>query len=229
METLRKHKKEIIISLVTSIILFCLEPLLNFLGKIFVRTIILISDTFSNYYYTLVAQNDPNTFAAWNNFLLIAIILIILFGYISYIVGRKRELKERIERMQKKIAISKEFLKKEETADEKSKVNILSEIAAFENDANQIQESLSKLDNKFLTLYIMSFFLMALLFTNYALIEAISSENVEFRNDIIKIAPYSSHLEIKLIQAKWVSMKNKDDYRIIKNRIADIKKKNKIE
>jgi predicted PurR-regulated permease PerM len=229
METLRKHKKEIIISLVTGIFLFYVQPVLNFLGEIFVRTFILLSDTFSNDYYTSVAKNDPNTFADWSNFLLIIIISIILFYSISYIGSRRKDLKKRIEKTLKDIASSKERLTKNETEEEKSKDEILKELATFEDDATQIQESLSKRDNKLLTLYILSFFLMVLLFTNYALTKAISSENVEFRNDLIKIAPCSNDTEIKLIEAKWVSMKNKVDYRKIKDTIEDIKKKNKIE
>lgn len=229
METLRKHKKEIIISLVTGILLFYVQPALNFLSELFVWTFILISDTFSSNYYTSVAKNNPNTFAEWSNILLIIIISIISFSSISYIGSRKSELKKRIAKTLEDIARSKERLANKETEKEKSKEDILKELAILEDDANQIQESLLKRDNDLLILYVMSFFLMASLFTSYALTKAISSENVEFRNDLIKIAPCSSDPEIKLIQAKWVSMKNKADYRIIKDRIADIKKKNNIE
>lgn len=229
METLKKHKKEIIISLLTGIFLFYVQPVLNFLGDLFVRTFILISDKFSNDYYTSIAKNDPNTFADWSNFLLIIIISIILFYSISYIGSRKKELKKNIERTLKDIARTKNRLAKKETEEEKSKEEILKELESLEDNSKQIHESLLKRDNKLLSLYILSFFLMVLLFTNYAITKSVTSANVEFRNDVIKIAPYINENEIKILEAKWTSMKNSIDYDLIKKNIQDLKNKNKIE
>jgi hypothetical protein len=56
-----------------------------------------------------------------------------------------------------------------------------------------------------------------------------SFENVVFKNDIIKIAPFTDEINIKKIQAQWTMMRNKEDYQKVKQIVSEIKKKNNIE
>jgi hypothetical protein len=230
METIKKHKKEIIISLITGIFLFYVQPALNFLGDLFIKTYIVLSDTFSNDYYSSIAKNDPNTFADFSNFLLIIILSIILLYSIFYVDGKKRELKKRIERTLDDIVRAKKSVSDPaKNEEEKSREKFLEEIEALETNATQIRDNLFRRDNKLLSLYIMSFFFMALLFTNYAMKKSIFNANLEFRNEIIKIKPFISDEQLKTIEAKWVSMKNKTDNDQIIKLMKDIKLKNAIE
>lgn len=229
METLKKHKKEIIISMLTGIFLFYVQPVLNFLGDIFVNTFILLSDKFSNDYYISIAKNNPNTFADSSNFLLIIIISIILFYLIEILVNKKNELKKRIEKTLSDIARTKGRFNEPESVEQKSKEEILKELAKLEDDSIQIRDSIYKRDNNLLSLYILSFFLMILLFTTYAINKSVENSNVEFRNNLIKIAPYTDEEQINIFKAKRVSIKNKCDYDSLNKYIQEIKDKNKIE
>jgi hypothetical protein len=229
METLKKHKKEIIISLITGVFLFYVQPILSFLGDVFVRTFIWVSDKFSNDYYSKIARNDSNAFSDSNNLLLIFLIIGMVFYSIIYIRNKKNELKKRIEKTLRDIINNKSNLQNEEIKEKKSKEDILKELGVLEEEATQIRESLFRRDNRLLSIYILSFFMVIVLFTNYAITKAVDGENVDFRNTLIRIAPFVDESEINKIKADWVKMKNKTDYSVIIKKIEGIKRINKLE
>jgi hypothetical protein len=211
---LKRYKSNFIINgVIITIVFYPIQFLLDFLGNLFIQNVILISEILSNNYYTQIAKNNPNTFTDWISFFLIIIFLTLLFALISYLEISKNQLKQKFDKkINKQLPLSEEIL--------------LEEIKNTEEHLTKIQESLSKKDN---SLYIMSFFLMILLFINYAWMKGVASENVNFRNDIIKISPWADETELKLIKSKWASMKNKNDYVSVTETIQNIKKKNNIE
>lgn len=59
-QTIKENKITIIISLIIGILIFYLQPLLTFVGTQIVNLFVTVSTKFSNYFYQLIAQNDPN-------------------------------------------------------------------------------------------------------------------------------------------------------------------------
>ena len=228
MNIFKRYKKEIVISLLTGIFLFYIQPILNFLGDNFVRFFIFVSDKFSNNYYTSVANDDSNTFADSTNFLFVFLIGVGLFYLIFENVKMKAELKIKVEKVLKTISETKNKLQRV-SKEEKSKEEILKDLETLEESATNIKGSLFRKDKLLISSYILGFFALILLFTSYAFTKSVYNEDLNFRNNIIKIAPFVNDGEIKQIKANWASMKKKSDYEVIITRIKELKKTNKID
>ena len=230
MEILKNSKKEIIVSLLVGIFLICIQPLLNWLGDSFVWLYLLISDKFSIEYYTSIARNDPYIDSNINQYLLILIIATILLAYIIYYNNKGKAMKKRIGYELKEIKNTADSFNQSKSKQEKNKEEILIELMDKEETLKFQKERFSKRwKNYILFLIIYSIFFVSVLLANLAIRRSVASENIEFRNNLIKVAPYTSEFELKLIQSKWASMKNKSDYDIIKKNVQDLKNKNKIE
>jgi predicted PurR-regulated permease PerM len=209
--------------------LFYIQPLLAYLGSKFIDKCILVSDTFSNYYYKSVALNAPNAFSALSYLLLVLFYSICISVTIIYLREERNDLKKKIKRNLKDIASLKAQIKPTETVEEISEEARLIELDKIEAEENEILESVSKKGISLVTMYILSGFVVLFLFYTFAIKLVVSSENVVFRNDLVKIAPYITDNEIKTIQAKWTMMKNKADYEDVTFIVSEIKKNNKIE
>src|SRR6266498_2218750 len=128
MNTLKKHRKEIIISLITGVFLFYVQPLLNILGSAFVRTFVLVSDKFSNVYYTSIALNDSNASSDLSNFLLTIIITFILFYMIFHLREKEKDLVKKISKILDQIPELKGRLNEPESEKGRSKEALLKEL-----------------------------------------------------------------------------------------------------
>jgi len=141
--------------------------------------------------------------------------------------------KDNIDKKVKKSILHIKTLKEELKPNKlEKKVNVkeeLQRIVKTETDLIKIGENVSKLKNYLIVLYISSSFLILILFYHYALNTSVSSDNLKFRNDLIKITPYVSDIKINTLHAKWTLMKNKSDYDNINDEIRQLKIKHKIE
>lgn len=226
MNTIKKYRREIFISIATGILVLYLKPLLDSFGSVLISTCILVSVTFSNYYYTSVALNDSNAFIDLTYLLLIELSLLIIFYGIVNSINPKKAVEELIQKTLKKNSELKVQILQPELKVEKSREERLKELEAIDKEIKQADKDMKSIMR---TLYILWFFLGIFLFTSYAFTKTVSSENVVFRNDIFKIAPFTNDIEIKEIQAQWTSMKNKRDYENVTKIVSEIKKNNKIE
>lgn len=226
------HKTEIVISLITGMLIFYLQPLLGYLGNYFVKTILFISDKFSNYYYQSISKNDTNIFSEMNSIILNYFISIFFIGFIIYFREKRKKLQSDIDDSLSSISKTKEKLE-ELNSDEnkksiKSKEELLEEITVFVESTKSMRDSIYKKDNYTIFLSITSAFLILLLFSTNAINSSISKENLIFKNDLIKIAPYTSDSVVIKIRSDWARIENSKDFDHIKKNIENLKKNNKI-
>jgi ABC-type multidrug transport system fused ATPase/permease subunit len=222
MKTLMKHKKEFIISLITAVVVFYAQPILNFLGDFFVNILLMVSKSFSNYYYTSIAMNDTNAFASWNNYLLILIIFVIVGRFIAD--GRLLQNKNRknIEHTLKTIEENISELILEKPKENKNRDDLLKDLNNLKNETIQTQKYILKTDKIFRPFCIFIICIVLFFFAHYAVQKSVSSANVGFRNNLIKIAPYIMDSERKMFESKWALMKNRADYDEIQKSIINI-------
>lgn len=223
MKTFKTYKRENIVALVIGIFLFYTQPILDYLGKLFVQAFLLTIKSFSNFYYISVSQNNNTAFSSHNNFLLIIIFSLIIFFYILDIKEKKKSLMSEIDNIFKEINRLEERITRKERENLLTEEEILINITTLKEENVKNHERISKYNKLFIMFNILSYIFILLLFYNHAINMAIASENLKFRNDIIKIAPWTCETELKTIEAKWASMKNKYDYKVIKGTIESIK------
>jgi len=228
MKLLKKHGTTIIISLLIGVLLFYLQTPLKLIGDEFINTLNFISNSFSNLYYESVGLNDPNTYESSNNLLLIFVLTIGLFGAIRYLTHEKNKIKEKLSEIQSSINSIKGEIQPTKQEVEISEAEMFTMLKETEERVNLSTKTISKADNLIIMLSIVSLFMVALLYYNYAVMTSVTTENVNFRNDLIKVAPYTDEKEIKTLQAKWTMIKSKADYESIKGDISKLKRTNKI-
>lgn len=97
--------------------------------------------------------------------------------------------------------IFKEINRLEERITRKERENLLTEeeilinITTLKEENVKNHERISKYNKLFIMFNILSYIFILLLFYNHAINMAIASENLKFRNDIIKIAPWTCETE----------------------------------
>ncbi len=228
MEPLVKYKKEIIISLITGVFLFYIQPALSFFGDLFISSIVSVSDSFSNAYYQAIAINDESQFASWTTYLLTLAIVFALFMFSTRLRDNRRKLEGDIEHWLHTLTQYRERLNKpiEEYVIEEQNIkkeDILKDIDDLELKIGASKDKMNLGNKRLLTLYIMVFFMALLLFSNYAFYKAVTKENNTFRNEMIKLAPSVDEIEILKLKASWASMRNKQDYEVVNETIEQLK------
>lgn len=229
MELVKKHGTTILISLCIGIFLFYIQTPLKLAGDSFIKFLTFTSNNYSEFYYQSVGLNDPNALSNTSNFILIIILFILLVAVNMYSYMTKKNLDKKVKKTIQSIKTLKEELQSNKSDKKVNAKDTLQEITETETTLNKIDENLSKLKNLLIGAYISSSFVIVILFYNYAVNTSVSSDNLKFRNDLIKITPYVTDNEIKTIQAKWTLMKNKSDFDNITDIISQLKNKHKIE
>lgn len=227
-----KHKREIIISLITGIFIFYIQPFLEYLGNQFVKTFLLISDKFSNNYYQSISKNNATLFSEWNSFLLNYFFSIICIVFIVYMLDKRKKNQSNVD--ETIISIRETKGKIEEINSEKkdiavkTKEELLSAIIELEKKANSLRDKVNKRDNKIIFISIITGFLIVLLFSNHAINTSISKQNLIFRNDLIKIAPYTNDSVIIKLKSDWARIENFKNFNAVKMNVETLKKNYKI-
>jgi len=229
MDMIRKHKKEILISLLTGIFLFYVQPILSYFGDVLINGVLLISDTFSVMYYKAVAKNDPNAYGEWTNFLQIYFLAFLMLYFVQSIRDKKRDYKRKIESNLRRVGLNREKLKRaSETRTqeeiEKEKEELTKEMDVLEADIIALKDRVEKRDTKLMMGYILSAFVVVLLFSNYAMTKSVINENTNFRNELIKLEPFANETELKILRADWVEMKSKTDYNRVIEKLNSLQK-----
>lgn len=214
MRLIKKHLSTILISLLVGIILFYAQPVLSYLGNEIVNLFILTSVGFSNYYYKLVAKNDPYVFDEMNNYLLVLAFLLTMFFFLAETYRTKNQLKKKINELLNSIQDMRNRLNGSTTEkkDKMDKEEMLSDIKQFEEQLTNQKESAEKRDKLLIAMVILQVFFGIILLSNYALNKSILKENIDFRNRQIILSPYLEQSEINKINSQWYLMENSDDY-----------------
>lgn len=217
MNLIKKNLSNIIISLIIGILTFYLQPILEYIGKVVVNYFNLASDTFSNYYYSIVAENDPYTFEGLTNYLLILLFgIVLLLIYITFsrlIHGQELKIQSRIKEIGRQKKFTEKATKDEGVTDEEFWTNI----RKMENIS---QNSLLIIDNnkkRLKLMIIITAVLMIVLLSNYAFKITVTTENTKFRNKTIILLPILGQEKINELKSSWALMENSNDY----NRIIE--------
>lgn len=232
MKKILQHKKEIIISLITGIFIFYIQPLLEYLGTRFVWSFLFISEKFSNSYYQAISNNDLNAFSEWNSFLLNYLFSILSVIFVLYIINNRKKLQADINKTISSIIETKQQIEKIDSDETDNKTQTIEEILLsvtnLEAKAIFLKEKITKKDNNVIIISITTVFFIILLFSNYAINTSISKQNLIFRNDLIKIEPYIDNSIITKFKSDWARIENSKDFDIVKAKIDFLKKTYKI-
>jgi len=223
---IKKHKKEILISLVTGIIIFYFQPLLTYLGDTIIGWVLTISKTFSNGYYKSVAENDPNLFSDDVNLLQIYCMIYLGLYWIGSLQTKRERFKRKIENMLSSINNLKERLNNIDSKESfKSKDDLSKGLNASEARVLGLRESFEKGKRAVTIAYVGVIVIFLLLAAKYTMAVSVSGLNLKFRNETMKVAPFVDDIEIKKLQSRWVQMESKDDYEGIIKDLTNLRKK----
>ena len=210
-QAIKENKKSIIIALIIAITVFYMQPLLTFIGTQIVNLFVSMSNKFSNYFFQLVAENDPNLISNY-----IASLIVLVFWWVGMDVFMKPW--EAIKDAEKKVIRFERQIKGSETDLKKEEINIESEIAELKAMLRK-----RKVRSKFIIiLSVLIFFYFSF---KHGIYSEVNLENVSFQNRLTVLAAHLSDNETKQLRAKWVQMKSANDYKQIKNAIAGYYKK----
>jgi hypothetical protein len=67
-----------------------------------------------------------------------------------------------------------------------------------------------------------------MLSTTYFTLSSIAEKNLNFRNDITKLIPYTNDSLINRIKSDWARIENSSDFNQIENKIDSLKNSNSI-
>jgi len=199
---IKENKKAIIISLVGGIIVFYSQPLLIFVGAQLVNLFVSISSRFSNYYYQLIAQNDPNLITDHVAFVITAFSYFGLMYLIISIAESVRDGKRKLAELERIIKGGK-----------KEEIDVESEMP-------KLRKNMRMLKGAAIAVIIVSVLFYFFLAFKQSLYSEVNFKNVSFQNRLIVLSVHLSDNEIKQLRAKWVQMKSADDYKQIMNSIA---------
>jgi hypothetical protein len=224
-----KHKREILISLVTGLAVVYIIPLINAVGEFLVQLFLSISDKFSDYYYTKVSLNYENEFSEANNMFLIFLFVLAIFSInmktrnimlksrrsINKLAGKVKQARE--EREEKNnLTLSKEEL-------ERKKEDLLNKMVENEDRILALQNETLKKDYFFSFVLIVNALIFIFFFSNFIVKKSVSNENLIFKNDIIKIKPYIIDTITLHLESDWASIQNKEDFDVVKAKVDSIK------
>lgn len=219
----KKHRVTIIITFVTGLILIYIKPLLDFLGGKLISFLLLISDKYNEFYYTLIAKNDPYLIVSDTNYMIIFVAFSVYVGIFIYLLDQRKGLKKdasenlvKIKNIKKRITDNNV-----EQDNDLGEESILSELDKIEVIAEDNVRYFEKPNRVVLTARIVIVLVGILLFSKFAFYQSISDKNVEFRNRTRIILPYIGQEKINRLNSKWAQMKNSEDYEKIINELDE--------
>ena len=210
---IKRNKEVIIITIIIGILLFFIQPLLTFIGTQIVNLLVAMSTKFANYFFRLTAENDSNGI----NYNIATMVIALFSGVlISMIIINQHMVKASESKL--KIFEQKKIGGEGDLKKEKEEANIESEI---ENLKKQVKK------DKVLHKSLIAMVALALVYFwgGQVISSLVNSMNVSFQNSLTVLSVHLSDNEIKQLRAKWVQMQSADDFKQIKNAIADYSKK----
>lgn len=210
-QTIKENKTTIIITLAVSILLYYLQPLLNFIGTQLVNLFVAVSNKFSIYYFSLIAQNNPNLLSDYSASIIallywLLVINILMEPYISI-----QESERKLQTIERKLKDTESELPKEETTPELEIVQLKKKIRRRKTINNSV--------------IAISFLVFLGLIIQQAIYSQVNFKNVSFQNRLIVLSVHLSEDKIKQLKAKWVQMKSFDDYKQLIDEISKHEKK----
>ena len=209
-ELYNKHKREIWVGVVVSLITTAVLKFGDWLVAIVPVIGISIFDTISNVLYTLAATHSDNL-----------LLRIILFGSYSVLVGTLANSTFNGIKLYKS-TLRLERRTKKYTAEELEKIDkeVMSEI--YDEPEELRQDGLLELIKKGKKLGRSAIILAILIIFCYFLLTFFVTTPMslynKFEQDIVKITPYIDETEILKLKSDWVCMRSKSDY----DRIYDV-------
>jgi hypothetical protein len=200
---LKQHRKEIFISLGTGLILYFIEPILNFLGGRIVTVSISISKSFSDSFYKKLAEKDLSEINEWTATIVTwGTLTMIIFGIIFF-QFKKIDIKRRVEKINSEVnpIESDDSNRTEQEMEEDLKLSF----AKLRNAQNRF----SKLVLPFKIINIILFCFIIFIF---AQIKVRKDLIVSFNNKIEALKPYLDAKEIDKLNSRWVLIKNSNDF-----------------
>jgi hypothetical protein len=211
MRFIKENKKAIIISLIVGIIVFCLQPIVIFVGTQLVNLFVSINNKFSNYFYRLIARNDPNLISDY-----VAAVTTILFYLV--VLYSLNTIWDTVSDQESELTKLERLIKGSEDGSKKVEIDIESEIPKLRKRMNILKVTAK-------VTIIISLFFYLYLAIQQGIYSQVNVKNVSFQNKLTVLSVHLSDNEIKQLRAKWVQMKSADDYKQIMNSIADYDKK----
>lgn len=207
-EFLQKHKRDIIIALVTGIGLYYFQPILDFIRNVFINMFIFFSKNFSDYYYQLVAKNYQFYIidVLYNLVFMGTVITLLLL----FLFNKKDEME-----IEGNIKDIKNIINKnnyENHIQPKNEQELLDSFARIKRNHNSRKRGVS--------LYFLSYVILIIVFFFQYLVY--SSANITIatlNNKIVVLSAYLSDKEVKQLKAQWVQIKSKADYDALDTKI----------
>lgn len=221
----KSNKKEILISLVTGIILIYVGPPLYNLGVWFVDRLVDLSISFSNYYYSTLAENNTLSFDETNNTILLWLMLCTVIYILQDYVQSKVKLLQEAKALKRKNSLHRDQLlgKLQYPQTDEEKQKMLDEMQEVDDSLDGILSALEK-KKKSVKVMVMCYGLFVLYFYTKSLFHSIISDQInDFKIELTKLAPNVPEKTVKLLQAQWVEMDSKVDYDSIQQKISVLK------
>ncbi len=213
-QTIKENKTSIIIALVVGLFLFYSQPLLTFIGTQIVNLFVAVSIKFSNYYYSLVAQNDPNLISNYIASIIVLLYWFVVSSFFAELYIALQDYERELQNIEGKLKGIKDDLSKGETTPEL--------------EITQLQKKIQKRKRGMKMVIAISFLLFLYFCFKQGMYSVVNAKNVSFQNKLIVLSVHLSEDEIKQLKAKWVLMKSSDDYKQIIRAISDYETKYKI-
>lgn len=196
MKFIKKHLSTIAISLIIGILLFYAQPLLEWLGQQAVTLFIFMSSSFSNFYYTKVALNDPNLLSDLTAYVSIVILIFLLAFQLISIKSIEWRRKNRETGV---------------TALKITEKNVQKELQSKDFSCKIIRLS-NRIRRLSIMLYINITFIIIILLGQYILCKTIMDENTKFHHKTVILLPYIGTEELNKLKSEWALMQTADDY-----------------
>jgi len=226
---IKYNRKQIIISFVAGLILLIIKPLLSWIGGLLINTMLNVSNSFSDYFYVSISKQNPNLIDTQILILLVYGIGVFLL-YLNFVArDKKNNLKVQSEEQIDSLEQLKKKIEGNDSQVKKSKDEILADITDSINSINEYKSKV-KIGKTLWALHFTSILLFLILFLSHLFYTQVNEENTSFQRDL-KIVRYNSKSDslIYKFEAKWVQMKNKEDYDRISNSIQEILKNKETE
>ncbi len=206
--------KKYILEIIIAILILWFQSPLNIVKEQIINLFINLNEYFSENYYILLSTRNKNLTSNYTLTLINQCLIFILVLFFFKIKEEKQEVKNILGELNNTKKGIEDYDKNE-----------------LENKINSFKEKLLVINKKFkkitkvvnTILLIIAIYLFYIIFWSLILNQA-SEQISEFEHDL-KIIEYKlNEKEIKKLEFKWATMKNKSDYLKIKKEISKIKK-----
>lgn len=231
--------KPITFAIFISILILWFESPLILIKEIIVNFVLSINSFYSNGFYILLSTRNPSFSSEFVLEMIRISFIGSLFPTVLYINSMKlnrlrilNKTKTEIESIRKRVEILKESLKLEESKSNKNEIDLKnvalessiedSELRLAETEAllNKSQNGKSiKIYFNLINVLLILFFISFIFISSYY--SLLSTKISLFERDLKIISLKLSESEIKQIEYDWATMKNKNDYNLIMNKIDE--------